>query len=327
MPRFDLPITELENFNPDVECPEDFDRFWRATVDESMAQAWPAEYELTRTSVRFARVYDVRYSGFMGEHIAAWLLLPGDATAQVPAVVVYPGYGSSRGYPHEHLKWPAAGIAAFVVDNRGQGSSALAPGVTPDPHGSGPSFPGMMTKGIESPESFYYRRLIVDAVAAVDAAARHPAIDPSRVVAAGASQGGGLALAVAGLNNRVAAALIDVPFLCHFRRAVGMTDSHPYEEVAKYLATHRGSEGRVFHTLSYFDGVNFARRGTAPALFSVGGLDPVCPPSTVFAARNAYAGTKGLSIYEFNKHEGGGPLHWLRQMDFLHDTGLVARSQ
>jgi cephalosporin-C deacetylase len=48
-----------------------------------------------------------------------------------------------------------------------------------------------------------------------------------------------------------------------------------------------------------------ARRATAPALFSVGLMDPICPPSTVYAAYNAYAGPKEIRVYPFNEHEGG----------------------
>jgi cephalosporin-C deacetylase len=44
---------------------------------------------------------------------------------------------------------------------------------------------------------------------------------------------------------------------------------------------HRAAEATAFATLSYFDGVNFAKRATAPAMFSVALMDQVCPPSTV----------------------------------------------
>ncbi|GAA3103297.1 hypothetical protein GCM10017687_13240 [Streptomyces echinatus] len=72
-------------------------------------------------------------------------------------------------------------------------------------------------------------------------------------------------------------------------------------------------------TLSYFDGVHFAARGRAPALFSAALEDETCPPSTVFAAFNAWAHEhKAIEVYDFNDHEGGGPfqealkLRWLR---------------
>jgi cephalosporin-C deacetylase-like acetyl esterase len=48
----------------------------------------------------------------------------------------------------------------------------------------------------------------------------------------------------------------------------------------------------AFTTLSYFDGVNFATRASAPALFSVGLMDWVCPRSTVYAAYQAYRGDR-----------------------------------
>src|ERR671932_245800 len=83
------------------------------------------------------------------------------------------------------------------------------------------------------------------------------------------SQGGGIALAVSGLVPDVQAAMPDVPFLCHYRRATEITNSYPYQEIARYLMIQRDKEDAVFATLAYFDGVNFAARGRARALFSV----------------------------------------------------------
>jgi cephalosporin-C deacetylase len=126
----------------------------------------------------------------------------------------------------------------------------------------------------------------------------------------------------------------EVPFLCHFERAVGLTDRDPYAEIVRYLSVHRDAWPMAFETLSYFDGVNFAKRATAPALFSVGLLDPVCPPSTVYAARNHWgsgseagsghsADSAGSAVeadiveYPFNEHEGGAAAHWPRQVAWL----------
>ena len=57
---------------------------------------------------------------------------------------------------------------------------------------------------------------------------------------------------------------------------------------------------------AYFDGMNFAARAKAPALFSVGLMDLICPPSTVYAAYNHYMGEKEIAVYDYNDHEGGG---------------------
>ncbi len=76
-------------------------------------------------------------------------------------------------------------------------------------------------------------------------------------------------------------------------------------------------EKKVFETLSYFDGALFAKRAETKALFSVGLMDILCPPSTVFAAYNNYAGEKSINVYAFNGHEGGDNEQSERKLDFL----------
>jgi len=133
----------------------------------------------------------------------------------------------------------------------------------------------------------------------------------------GGSQGGGITLAVAGLVPDVAAAMPDVPFLCHYRRATEISDAHPYQELAKYCQIHRHKIETVFNTLSYFDGLNFAARARSAALFSVGLMDEICPPSTVFAAYNHYAGPKQIKVWPYNHHEGGQAFQDVEKLRFL----------
>lgn len=316
MALFDLPLAELYSYRPDRAEPEDFEAFWHTTLSEASVHELNPEFSAHDAMLPGVQVRDVRFSGYAGQRVAGWFLAPARADGPLPCVVQFIGYGGGRGRPHEWLLWPAAGYAVLVVDSRGQGD-----GDTPDLPGSDtPQHSGLLTRGVLDPEQYYYRRLFTDAVRAVDAAASHPAVDASRIVVAGASQGGGIAQAVAGLRGDVRAALIDVPFLTHFRRATEITDAHPYQELAVFCARNRDRIEQVFDTLAYFDGVNFAARATAPALYSVGLMDDVCPPSTVFAAYNHYAGHKQLQIWPYNRHEGGQTfqppvqLRWLRDL-------------
>ncbi|MEV7608542.1 acetylxylan esterase [Microbacterium sp. NPDC089320] len=316
MSRFDLPLHELEGFRPDVREPADFDEFWARTLAESRACTTPSSVGAADPLLPGVVARDVRFSGFGGERIAGWLITPADGDPLRGAVVQYVGYGGGRGLAHEHLAWATAGYAHLVMDTRGQGSG-WSVGATPDPWGAGPAVPGMMTRGIEDPHTYYYRRLITDAALAVDAMRALDLVAPDRVAVAGGSQGGGLALAVAGLVSDIRALIADVPFLCHFERAVGYTDAAPYREIRDLLRIQREAATTVFETLSYIDGVNFARRATAPALFSVGLEDVVCPPSTVYAARNHYAGPSEVDVFPFNGHEGGGAERWPRLARWL----------
>src|SRR6266852_424379 len=55
-------------------------------------------------------------------------------------------------------------------------------------------------------------------------------------------------------------------------------------------------------TLRYVDCALLARRITARCLLSVGLMDTICPPSTVFAAYNEITVGKALSVHPFTGH-------------------------
>ncbi|WP_431963091.1 acetylxylan esterase [Actinacidiphila sp. bgisy160] len=302
----DLPEDELRDHRSTQTAPADFDDFWRTTLDDARA-AGTASVTVTPASgprLRTVAVYDVTLPGFGGEPVRAWLRLPRGAEGPLPAVVQYVGYGGGRGHALDNLLWASAGFAHLHMDTRGQGSG-WSRGDTPDSGTTGPQAPGMMTRGIDDPRTYYYRRLFTDAVRAVDAVRTLPSVDPGRIAVIGASQGGGTALAVAALAPEVRALVAHVPFLCDFPRATVITDADPYREIGRYLAVHRGNAERAMRTLSYFDGVNFAARARVPARFSAALMDEITPPSTVFAAYNAYAGPKEMAVWPWNGHEGG----------------------
>jgi cephalosporin-C deacetylase len=318
MAFFDLPLEQLQAFQPPRSEPDDFDAFWQATLEETRKFDLNPVFTPYDAGLRNLEVFDVTFNGYCGQPIKGWLLLPTHRTGKLPCVVEYIGYGGGRGLPLQWLGWASAGFAHLVMDTRGQGSAWLH-GDTPDPEpeGSNPHFPGFMTRGVLSPRTYYYRRVFTDGVRAVEAARSHPAVDAERIAVTGGSQGGGITLAVAGLEPAVKAALPDVPFLCMYRRATQLINTNPYAEISAYLKTHRDKVEQVFETLAYFDGLNFAARASANALFSVGLMDDICPPSTVYAAYNHYAGPKQIYSYEYNNHEGGGIFQQAKKIRFL----------
>ncbi|MCU1418085.1 MAG: acetylxylan esterase [Schumannella sp.] len=317
MPHTDLPLDLLRDYRPDVAEPADFDEFWTTTLAEARALSTAPVLDAVAGPFTEVAITDLTFAGFGGEPVRAWITRP-HADEPRPAVIEFLGYNGGRGLPGERLHWANAGYVHVLMDTRGQGSGWGSGGDTADPHGSGPAFAGFLTRGIEDPQSYYYRRVFTDAVLLADVVSALPFVDASRIAVTGGSQGGGISLAAAALSPAVHAVLPDVPFLCHFRRSAELTPSAPFTELREYLGVHRGAEERVFTTLSYFDGVNFARRIRAAALFSVALMDEVVLPSSVFAAFNhCAAADREIAVYAFNGHEGGELHHWYRQHAWL----------
>ncbi|MET1006562.1 MAG: acetylxylan esterase [Propionibacteriaceae bacterium] len=327
MAMFDLPLAELRTYHAPQEPPADLADFWRQTLEETRAFELAPTVEKIDNKLAVIDTYDVSFAGFGGHPVKAWLHVPAGATGPLPTVVHYHGYSGGRGFPHSYTQWAQAGWAHFVMDTRGQGWSVGGASGTVDasPDAGIRHTPGFMTAGIASPETYYYRRVYADAVRLLEVAKASDFVNADRIAVTGGSQGGGITIAAAGLaalsDISLVGAAPDVPFLCDFPRALALTDSHPYAEITQFLAGWRDQVEPAYRTLGYFDGVHLGRLATAPALFSVGLMDPVCPPSTVFAAFNAYgeptAAAKDINIYSHNQHEGGAGYQIDAQLDWF----------
>jgi len=312
MAYFDLPLAALQTYNPAEKSPADFDSFWKKTLAASAAFPLDPQYvPLDDPIYALVSAYDLTFTGYMGQRVKGWFIVPAGAKGKLPCVVSYIGYTGGRSLPVDHFAPVVAGFAHLVMDTRAQG------GDTGDEGPCGPSIGGYMTRGILNRDDYFYRRLFTDAARAVDVARAHPLVDPARVCVTGGSQGGGIAIAAAGLaGTKVKLAMPDVPFLCHYTRATTLVDSMPYGEIAYYIKAHRADEAQVFKTLAYFDGIHFASRIKARCLFSVGLMDTICPPSTVYAAYNRIKGKKDIRVYTFNTHEGGGVVQTQERMRY-----------
>jgi cephalosporin-C deacetylase len=333
MPWFDLPLERLREFRTETIEPPELDRWWQLRLDEASKQARPPE--LTRYEADIygpVEVYDAEFSGAGGDRIKAWYLQPAGANGQTPVVVKFIGYGGGRGLPTEHTLLPALGYSVFVMDTRGQGGRWTSGATGDHPAGpaggpmggpaGGPENAQVMSRGIGRPEDYYYTRLFTDAVRAVETACE--LTGARRVAVSGGSQGGGLALAAAALVPRaVAVCHADVPFLCDIQRAITLAPDPPYTEVPEFLAHNVDLIPAALDTLRYVDCALLARRITARCLLSVGLMDTICPPSTVFAAYNEITAGKDISVYPFTGHAVPAA-HAERQLRHFRDFLLGA---
>lgn len=311
MPLYDKPLEELVVYDPPKTAEPDFDAFWSRTLSENAeapleAQAEPIDYPAIG-----AQVYEVYYTGWRGARICASLVVP-DGDGPFPALVQYHGYSGYKGPVHGHLMWALQGYVVLAVDVRGQSGNSGDPGLYTGGHVT-----GWMTQGILDPEEYYYRGVYMDCVRALDVCCRRPEVDAQRIGVLGGSQGGALTLAVAALDSRPALAMPEMPYLCHFRRAVDMAARKPYLEISDYLKRWPERTEQVWRTLSYCDNLNLAEHIKCPVLMTVGLQDDVCPPSTVYATYNKIKASKEIKVFPYQNHETVDA-HWETKLRWAH---------
>jgi cephalosporin-C deacetylase len=300
--HFDLPLHELYAYRPPQTRQPDFEPFWHETLAAAAQQPLDLRLEPLDLPYRNAYLARARYAGWEGaEIVGTWAAPEGDGP--FPAVAMYHGYSSTRPDAFVLLSWVSQGYAVLAIDVRGQSGESSDNG-----RYAGGQVPGYLTRGIEHPANYYYRGAYIDAVRAVEALVSHPSIDSGRVGVVGGSQGGALTLAAAALcalagSVEVQAAVAEIPFLCHFERAVTLVDSEPYREIATYCRRHGADSAQVFRTLSYFDVMNLTSLIRAPTLVTSGLMDMICPPSTIFAAYNNISAPKEIFVDPFGEHE------------------------
>ena len=265
---------DLESFATSVTCPDDFDQFWSQTLTQ--LSEIPLEPTATPDPLRSnpeADVYQATYRSLDDLKIFGWYTLPAQPadSGPYPAILLLPGYKSE---PALRRDWGRKGVAVLSVAVRGKLPSSAQ---------FNPGYPGLLTSGIESRETYAYRGVISDCSRGLDFLLSRPEIDPNRIYACGSSQGGGLTLITAALRPEIRAAVAGYPFLCCFPESIQMLRSYPYNEISCYLRAHPPKETQILQTLSYYDAVNFAPRIQCPTAVGIALDDEVCPPETSYA--------------------------------------------
>jgi cephalosporin-C deacetylase len=305
MPLIDMPLEKLQEYRGRNPRPDDFDEYW-ATAEAEL-EAIPPDVSLREVDlgVRFARGYDMFFTGLDSARVYAKLIVPTQPNPKPgPGLVAFHGYTGDSGDWSQYLHWAAQGFTVGALDCRGQaGKSQDVGGV------QGNTQSGHIIRGlVDSPQKLLYRAIFMDTVRLARIVMDRPEVDAARVAATGGSQGGALTVACAALEPRIARLAPVFPFLADYQRVWEMDlAERAYREVRDYFRRFdplHESEAEVFRRLGYIDIQHLASRIRGDVLFFTGLMDDVCPPSTQFAVFNKIASKKEMVIYPDFGHEG-----------------------
>ena len=299
----DYPIEELFTYKPPLHNrPADFEQFWNDQKSRMQTMKPKVSVRWRNYPVPGAEVADVLFESWDGTPLNGILVKPA-SIEECPVILSFHGYTGSCGLAVDYLPWILTGAAVLAFDVRGQGCS---PDYSRYPNGS--RVPGWMLSGIEEPEMYYYTNVYRDLIMQAQWVRSEEFPFSATIIGAmGGSQGGGLALAAAGLDASIEFAVADWPFIAHFERALEVALNGPYMEIVNYFKWNdpqHETRNAVMKTLGYVDSVHFCQSITCPVLMAAGLEDSVTPPSTVFAAYNHLGSKeKKLEVYPQFQHE------------------------
>lgn len=297
----------VEKIRPFEEAPEDFFPFWQKLIDE--AAALPEKIRMIPMPERAApatEVFQLQVPTLNGKTIYGWISIP-RKEGKYPIMAGFPGSGAAGGV-REAFRYEDA-ITLYMEVH----SYAPRPGETREETiaraGYNPF--GYACQGIESRDTYFYHDVLPAVSRAVDFVQTLPQYDGKNMGFFGSSQGGWLSIMTAAFHPEVSCIFVNVPAFTQwggFRTVQLETEKH---------ADDHGYEKMVRETLRYYSSVYAAPRVRADVSMTVGRVDPVCPPTSVYALYNQLPGRKMMCHEMDMSHECRAS--WQEGVKALHD--------
>jgi len=277
------------DIQPTTGLPDDFSSFW----ERAKAKAARVPLDAHRTllpgrGTATVDVYHVRIQNFAeGTRLYGILSRP-RRPGRYPALLRVPGAGA-RPYAGETALAEKGvitleiGIHGVPVDmERSVYSDMMAACLR-----------GYWYYNLDDRDHYYYKRVYLGCVRAVDYLFSLPEFDGENLAVTGGSQGGALSIVTAGLDSRVKWLAPFYPALCDLTgylhdRAGGWP--HMFSPAN---ASFNDKKDKIA-TSRYYDVANFARFVRQPGFYSWGFNDTVCPPTSMYAAYNVIRAPKQL---------------------------------
>jgi len=295
-------VASPEGIRPSAPCPDDFDAFWKAKVEE--LSKVPANPQLTpidcgKTNLDY---WHITMDNIRGTHSRGQLARP-KSGEKFPAMLIVQWAGV---YPLQQ---------AWATEPAGSGWLALNINAHDLPIDESPEFCRKQSEGPlkdyaaignDNRETSYFLRMYLSCYRAAQYLTERPDWDGETLLVTGTSQGGMQTLMTAGLYPKVTAAIACVPAGCDLTGPeAGRSPGWP----GWYWSTNGKDPAKVREASRYYDVVNFAARIHCPVLVAVGLIDQTCPPAGVFAALNQVKGPKEILIMPNGEHQDHNGAH------------------
>ena len=282
---------EPTHIAPTTESPRDFIEFWNTAKAEAAKVPLDAKVTLLpERCTETVNVYQVNLQNYReGARLYGIACIP-KREGKYPAVLKVPGAGA-RPYAGD-VAMAEKGLITFEIGIHGipvtLDNSVYANLM------AGP-LSGYMVYNLDDRDRYYYKRVYLGCLRAVDYLFSLPQFDGKALAVTGGSQGGALSIVTAALDPRVKFLAAYYPALSDLTGYLnGRAGGWPHVFDQKNAASNAKKD--KIETSKYYDVVNFARLVNVPGHYSWGFNDETCPPTSMYAAYNVIRAPKELLL-------------------------------
>lgn len=299
-------VVAPEGFRPGYEEPKDLMDYWINQKKQLQALPWQVKSTPLQVPDQYQGKYqcqDVEINCLGPAPVRAYMAKPvGARKKSLPIIILCRAAGVSG-------NWCRCQVGE-CVGNAALGNGALSLDINAHGmlNGQDDAYYKMLEDGMlknyfehnaADRETYYFRGMYLRLLRAIEYMTRQPEWDGKRILVIGESQGGGQAVAAAGLDQRVSAVVLNVPAM----QDLGGTRLGRRGGWPQPIENHPSlSAEQLDGTLPYYDGSQLIRHSKAEIFCEMGLIDTTCPPSAVWSSLNVAPGKKTINCVPFRTH-------------------------
>ena len=292
-------IVDPGKLEPGTECPKNLRKYW--DQEKQALRALPMDVKSTKVEAREPGLvcFDTEINCIGPKPARGYFAKPGKAKEKsLPIVLLVHAAGVKGSWCRSEIanaiNYAKKGTLCFDLNAHGMLNAQ------PDEYynnlESG-ELKDYYIRGLENRNDLYFRGMYLRLIRTLDYLTRQPEWDGKRIVVIGESQGGGQALAAAGLDSRVSVVVATVPAMCDWGGTLVNRKSgwpQPFE--------HKGNKEEMKRVLPYFDTAHLLKFSKATLVVEIGLVDNTCPSTSVYAAINQAKGRKIIYPVTYREH-------------------------
>ncbi len=295
-------LVDPEKLGLSTKRPKDFEKFWKAEKKQLRALAFEIQSTPLNEITKGYSVFNMEINCTGPKPVRGYYAKPDNAKpGSLPIVLFVHAAGVSgnwcRSEPGNALRYAQMEKGAICFDLNAHGMLVAQPEAYYKDLEKNELYNYSQT-GLEDRATVYFHGMYLRLMRTLDYLTQQPEWDGKRILVIGESQGGGQALAAAGLDPRVTAVVASVPAMCDWGKTInGSKGGWPNPFSTK------NDQAKMLAAVPYYDAAHLLKGSKATIVTEIGLIDFTCSSESVYTAINQAGGEKIIYPVPFRAHQ------------------------